>query len=218
MSATASSLPVIESFPVGPLQCNCTILGDPLTKQALVIDPGGDADQILARLKTLDLTVTRIVHTHAHFDHFMASGELKAATQASLGLHPDDRPLWDALEQQCSMFDLPCEAVPPPDSDLSHEEPLEVGPFQGEVLHTPGHTPGSVCFHFPTIKLLCSGDTLFKGSIGRTDLWGGDYATIERSIKTRLYTLDEDLVVIPGHGPKTLLGQEMRHNMFIRCE
>lgn len=209
---------IVKTFPVGPLQCNCTILGDPDTGKAIVVDPGGDAEKILETLKTLGLhEVVNIIHTHAHFDHFLASGQLQEATQAPISLHPDDKPLWEHLDKQCAIYGIPYQPVPLPDRWLNHEENLVVGAFQGKALHTPGHSPGSMSFLFDAQKVLIAGDTLFKGSIGRTDLWGGDYETIERSIRERLYTLDEELQVIPGHGPLTLLGDEMRSNSYIRA-
>ena len=217
MPETETPQPLIETFPVGPLQCNCTILGDPITRQALVIDPGGDADLILERLQHHDLTVTRILHTHAHLDHFLASGRMKEATGAELALHPDDKLLWDQLEDQCRMFGVPYEPTPPPDQWLEHEEEITVADLCGCALHTPGHTPGSTCFLFEESKFLAAGDTLFRGSIGRTDLPGGDYQAIERSIREQLYTLDEETTVVTGHGPPTTIGAEMRTNAFIRA-
>ncbi len=167
-----------ETFPVGPLQCNCTIIGDPLTRKAIVVDPGGDHELILQRLDRLGLQVVSIIHTHAHLDHFLASGEMKKRTGASLHLHKDDQFLWDNLEMQCQLF--------------------------------------GVSFWFPRAKLLIAGDTLFRRGIGRTDLWGGDSAAIQRSIRQRLYSLDEDATVVAGHGPDTTLGEEMRENPFVR--
>jgi len=207
---------ILRSFSVPPLGCNCSILGDPVTKQALVVDPGGDAERILEDLRGLGLTVSRIVHTHAHFDHFLASGEMQKATGAPLCLHRDDRELWENLELQCRVFGVPYVPVPPPNEWLNDEEPLSLGDIQGIALHTPGHTPGSMCYHFPVAKLLLAGDTLFHGSIGRTDLWGGDAQAIERSIKQRLYALDETTRVITGHGQETTIGFEMRFNAFVR--
>ena len=152
---------ILRSFSVPPLGCNCSILGDPVTKQALVVDPGGDAERILEDLRGLGLTVSRIVHTHAHFDHFLASGEMQKATGAPLCLHRDDRELWENLELQCRIFGVPYVPVPPPNEWLNDEEPLSLGDIQGIALHTPGHTPGSMCYHFPVAKLLLAGDTLF---------------------------------------------------------
>lgn len=207
---------IFRSFPVPPLACNCSIIGDAGTRQAVVIDPGGDHERILKDLQNLGLTVSAIVHTHAHFDHFLASGEIHKATGAPLCLHKADKPLWDNLELQCRVFGVPYTPVPPPSQWLEDGEGLPVGTVRGRVLHTPGHTPGSLCFYFEEDKLLLAGDTLFQGSIGRTDLWGGDASAIERSIKRRLYTLDEGTRVITGHGPETSIGAEMRHNAFVR--
>ena len=207
---------ILRSFPVPPLGCNCSIIGDSLSKKAIVVDPGGDHEGILATLRDLDLTVSLIIHTHAHFDHFLASGEMHKATGAPLCLHRADQPLWENLELQCQLFDVPYIPVPPPNQWLGDGETLSVGNLAAIATHTPGHTPGSMCFHLESEKLLLAGDTLFQGSIGRTDLWGGDAAAIERSIKKRLYTLDEATRVITGHGPETTIGYELRHNQFVR--
>lgn len=212
---TAPTTLIRETFPVGPLQCNCTLIGDPLTKKAIVVDPGGDPDKILARLQAHGLTLVSIIHTHAHFDHFLASGKLKELTGATLHLHKDDQVLWDNLEMQCQMFGVPYTPVPSPDRWLGDDEALACG--CGVALHTPGHTPGSMSFWFADAKLLVAGDTLFRRGIGRTDLWGGDQRAIVRSIKERLYRLDEDAIVVTGHGPDTRLGDEMRENPFVRA-
>ena len=207
---------IVETLPVGHMKCNCTILGDPVSRKAIVVDPGGDAEMLIERLLELDLQVERIIHTHAHLDHFLASGKMKEATGAKLALHRDDLFLWNMLEDQCRMFGIPFEKPPPPDQWLEHEEEIEVKGVQLKALHTPGHTPGSMCFLFEKQKLLIAGDTLFQGSIGRTDLWGGDYQKIEESIREKLYTLDEDISVITGHGESTSIGHEMRSNSFVR--
>ena len=215
MTMTNAAALIRETFPVGPLQCNCTIIGDPVSKTALVIDPGGDHQMILDRLDALGLKVVSIIHTHAHLDHFLASGEMKKATGATLHLHKEDQFLWDNLEMQCKLFGVPYVPVPAPDHWLRDDEALACG--CGVALHTPGHTPGSMSFWFPQDKLLIAGDTLFRRGIGRTDLWGGDYRQIERSIRERLYRLDEEALVVTGHGADTTLGDEMRSNPFIRA-
>jgi|TARA_Y100001947_G_scaffold69549_1_gene58546 glyoxylase-like metal-dependent hydrolase (beta-lactamase superfamily II) len=207
---------IVETIPVGPLQCNCTILGDLVSRKAIVVDPGGDAEILLERLVELNLQVERIIHTHAHLDHFLASGKMKEATGAKLALHREDLFLWDMLEDQCRMFGIPFEPPPPPDQWLENEEEIDLNDLQGKALHTPGHTPGSMCFLFESQKLLIAGDTLFQGSIGRTDLWGGDFKKIEKSIQEKLYTLDEETSVITGHGESTSIGHEMRANSFVR--
>ena len=190
MSKTSSSENrsyIVKTFPVGPIQCNCSIIGDPVTKKALVVDPGGDADKIIALLKELDLKVVAIIHTHAHLDHILAAGEIKKATGAPIYLHEEDRFLWDMLDQQCAMFGIPYSPIPDPDHYLADDQDL--GCCGGVAIHTPGHTPGSTSFWFEESKTLIAGDTLFKGSIGRTDLWGGDFDTIAKSIKERIYSL-----------------------------
>ena len=208
---------IVETIPVGPLQCNCTILGDLVSRKAIVVDPGGDAEILLERLVELNLQVERIIHTHAHLDHFLASGKMKEATGAKLALHREDLFLWDMLEDQCRMFGIPFEPPPPPDQWLENEEEIDLNDLQGKALHTPGHTPGSMCFLFENQKLLIAGDTLFQGSIGRTDLWGGDFKKIEKSIQEKIYTLDEETSVITGHGESTSIGHEMRVNSIVRA-
>ena len=211
---TSSTRMIRQTFPVGPLQCNCTIVGDPVTRKAFVVDPGGDAQMILARLQALDLQLVALVHTHAHLDHIMASGELKELTGAEIYLHEDDKSLWDNLEMQCRTFGVPYTPVPAPDHWIEHGQELPC--CNGVAVHTPGHSPGSTCFWFADEQILIAGDTLFRRSIGRTDLWGGDHQQIEQSIRQRLYVLDEDAVVVTGHGPETTIGEEIRENSIVR--
>lgn len=206
-----------KTFSVPPLGCNCSIIGDPATKQAIVVDPGGAHEQILREVQKLGLKVTHILHTHAHFDHFLASGEMKKATGATICLHQDDLGLWNNLELQCRMFGVTYSPVPLPDYWLKDEEKLSAGQISVTALHTPGHTPGSMSFHVPGDNLVLAGDTLFRGSIGRTDLWGGDFDAIERSIRERLYTLEDATIVVTGHGPETEIGQEKETNQFFRA-
>ena len=167
------------------------------------------------RLKARGLTVRAVWHTHAHFDHFLASGMIKDATGAPLWLHPADLALWEMLEVQCQMFQVPFVPAPPPDMWLQDEDDVKVGDFSGSVIHTPGHTPGSASFYFEGQGLVFSGDTLFRGGIGRTDLWGGDSQAIERSIRDRLYCLKEETVIVPGHGQESSIGWEREYNMFV---
>ena len=206
-----------KTLSVPPLGCNCSIIGDPVSKQAIVVDPGGAPERILREVRELGLTVTKILHTHAHFDHFLASGEMKKATGAVLCLHQDDLELWDMLDVQCRAFGVPYTAVPPPDHWILDEEKVSVGQVTAIALHTPGHTPGSMSFHLPADGIVLAGDTLFRGSIGRTDLWGGDFDAIERSIRDRLYTLDDSTLVVTGHGPETEIGWEKESNQFVRA-
>ena len=205
---------IIRTFPVGPLQCNCSVIGDSVSGRALVIDPGGDADQILALLKELNLTVVAIIHTHAHLDHILAAGEIKKATGAPILLHEKDQFLWDMVEQQCAMFGVPSVSLPNPDHYLHDDQALDC--CGGVAIHTPGHTPGSISFWFEQYKTLIAGDTLFLGSIGRTDLPGGNFDQIVTSIKERIYSLDDEAVVVTGHGPNTTIGNEKVTNGFVR--
>jgi hydroxyacylglutathione hydrolase len=205
-----------KTFSVPPLGCNCSILGDPVTKQAIVVDPGGAPERILHEVRKLGLVVSHVFHTHAHFDHFLASGAIKQATGAALCLHQDDLDLWKNLDMQCRMFGVAAQPVPMPDYWLQDDEKVRIGQLTLTALHTPGHTPGSMSFHVPDERLVLAGDTLFRGSIGRTDLWGGDFDAIERSIRERLYSLDDATIVVTGHGPETEIGYEKESNQFIR--
>jgi glyoxylase-like metal-dependent hydrolase (beta-lactamase superfamily II) len=205
---------IIRTFPVGPLQCNCSIIGDRLSSKALVVDPGGDAEQILGLLNELNLTVVGIIHTHAHLDHILASGVITEATGAPIYLHEGDKFLWDMVGQQCVMFGVPPVTLPEPDHFMEDDQALNC--CGGVAIHTPGHTPGSISFWFEEYKTLIAGDTLFQGSIGRTDLPGGNFDQIITSIKERIYTLDDDAIVVTGHGPNTAIGSEKTGNSFVR--
>jgi glyoxylase-like metal-dependent hydrolase (beta-lactamase superfamily II) len=203
---------IFESFPVGPLQCNCAIIGDPVTKKCLIVDPGGDPDRIMAVVEANGLTVTGIIHTHAHLDHILASAEIRQRTGAPLLLHQGDKFLWNSLEEQCAKFGLEYTDTPDPDSWLKDEELLDC--CGGVAIHTPGHTPGSISFWFEDHELLVAGDTLFQMGIGRTDLPGGSFNEIEKSITERLFKLADDALVITGHGPATSLAFEKQANPF----
>ena len=206
---------ILECFPVGPFQCNCTILGDEETREAIVVDPGGEPDRILAALARHALRATAILHTHAHLDHLGATQAVKDATGAPVLLHGADLFLYENVEMQARMLGLPPVAVPPLDAHLAHEQEIRFGGCPTLCLHTPGHTPGSVSFLLPDQGLLLSGDTLFLGSIGRTDLPGGSFEEIIESIHGRLLPLPDETRVIPGHGPATSIGQEKRINPFL---
>jgi hydroxyacylglutathione hydrolase len=210
-----SGPPAIETFPVGPLQCNCAILADEHTREALVIDPGDEAGRILRALATGGWNAVALLHTHAHFDHIGGSRGVKEGTGAPIRLHPDDRPLYDALPRQAELFGLRAETPLPPDAPLADGEIIRFGSHQVSALHTPGHTPGSTCFLLggPS-PVLFSGDTLFRRSIGRTDLWGGDTAAILASIRGKLFALPGDVPVVCGHGEGTTIGEEKRSNPF----
>lgn len=211
---------IVETFPVGLLQCNCTLLGCEETKHAIVIDPGDEPESILAALRRHDLRLQTILHTHAHLDHVGATQALAEATGARIFLHDGDQFLYDQVELQARLFGFPVPRILPVDHHVGDGEEILWGRQSGEVFHTPGHTPGSLCLHVPefgdgTPRVL-AGDTLFLGSIGRTDLWGGDMDAILRSIRERLLVLPDETIVIPGHGPETTIGHERRTNPFLQ--
>jgi glyoxylase-like metal-dependent hydrolase (beta-lactamase superfamily II) len=211
-----------ESFPVGLLGCNCSIVADPDSHQALVVDPGDQAPDILAALQRLGVQAVRLVHTHAHFDHLLATGAVAAATGAEVLIHAGDRWLYDNVELQARFFGLPLPSPaplpPPPTRELAGDEVLPFGNREARVLHTPGHTPGSLCFFVERsgeTPVLFAGDTLFRRSVGRTDLWGGSFEQLSASIRDRLFTLPDDTLVIPGHGPPTTIGAEREGNPHV---
>jgi hydroxyacylglutathione hydrolase len=212
---------VRQTFQVGALGCNCTIVSCPETREALVIDPGDEAPEILAALARDGLRAVKIVHTHAHFDHVMATGEVATKTGADVLLHHDDRWLYDNAVMQTQMFGLarPGDRAPPaPTLELRGDEAIAFGRHEVRAIHTPGHTRGSICLYFEEsgeAPLLFSGDTLFKGSIGRTDLWGGSLPDIQHSIRDRLLTLADATRVVPGHGAETTVGAEREDNPFV---
>jgi hydroxyacylglutathione hydrolase len=210
---------IIEHFPVAPLGCNCTILGDEARGEAIVVDPGGEHERILGRLAELGLRCVAIVHTHTHFDHVGATGEVQQATDAPTMLHEQDLFLYQGVQMQLDTFGIPLRAPEPVEIDrfLRDGDTVVAGAVEAGVLHTPGHTPGSLCLTVSGSRpVLIAGDTLFRGSIGRTDLWGGDKHAILASIKKKLLTLPEDTLVITGHGAVTTIGDERRHNPYLR--
>jgi len=206
-----------ETMVVGPLQCNCSLLACARTKQAVIIDPGDEGERIYQRVQELGLEIKYILHTHAHFDHIGGTGIIRSKTEAPCCLHRDDEVLYQQLPMQGQMFGMKFEAAPAIEKYLEDGDSLRFGDVEFEVIHTPGHSPGSVCFQVVagTEKKLFSGDTLFQTSIGRTDLWGGNFAQIIQSIKDRILVLDDDLVVFPGHGPTTKVGIEKARNPFL---
>ena len=205
-----------ETLVVGAFQCNCHILADEKTKEAVVIDPGDKAREILAALKTLGVNVKYLLHMHAHLDHVMGTRAVHEKTDGKILLHPADAPLYAMLSKQASMFGFDAEDPHAVDGPLADGQRVEFGRHALDVLHTPGHTPGSCCFRLDGgRRLLFSGDTLFARSIGRTDLWGGDFDAEIASIRAKILTLDDDTVVYPGHGAETRVGEERRKNPFL---
>ncbi len=206
---------ILETIPVGPLQCNCTILGDEISHEAIVVDPGDEVYRILARLAIHSLTVKHIVITHAHIDHIAGAHRLKRITGAPILYNEHDLPLVKMMDIQAGWLGVPTPTVPQPDDTLDDGKLIWVSGISGSILHTPGHTEGSVCFHLPAQNLLLAGDTLFAGSVGRTDLPGGDTQKLLKSIYERILTLPDEVTVIPGHGPATTVGQERDSNPFL---
>lgn len=209
---------VLETFPVGPLQCNCTLLGDEQAREAIVIDPGDEVSRIHRRLNELGLTLKQILITHAHIDHVGGALKLKQLTGAPIFLNENDLPLLQMMGVQAAWLGMATPETAPPDGVLADGQTVGLERYSAKVLYTPGHTQGSICLHFVPLKLLVAGDTLFAGSIGRTDLPGGNYDQIIDSIHARLMVLPDDTRVLPGHGPVTTIGEERRSNPFLRRE
>ena len=205
-----------EILPVGMLQCNCSIFGDEQTREAIVIDPGDDVSRILELLAQHELKVKAIVITHAHIDHIGGAQELKRITQAPVYMNLNDASLQAMLATQAAWLGMPTPESVKIDAPLNDGAILQLGQAEFHVLHTPGHTQGSISLWIPSERKLVAGDTLFLGSIGRTDLPGGDGRQILRSIHQKLLPLPEETTVIPGHGDITTIGQEKQFNPFLQ--
>jgi glyoxylase-like metal-dependent hydrolase (beta-lactamase superfamily II) len=203
----------LETFPVGPISANCVLVWDPEKGTGVVVDPGEEAGRIRKRIETLGFKVTAVLQTHAHFDHLGAAKALQDLWKCPVYLHPGDLYLVETLDMQTGLFGM--QPVPAP----SVTE-LIPGAVQHElrVLHTPGHTPGSCCFHGTSDQgpFVLAGDTLFQGGVGRTDLWGGHWDQLQASIQRELYSLEDRTLVIPGHGSMTTIGEEAVHNPFVK--
>jgi hydroxyacylglutathione hydrolase len=207
---------ILETFPVGPLHCNCTILGDEVTHEAMVVDPGDNIPEILSRLRKHGLTLRQIVVTHAHIDHVGGAAQLRKLTGAPVLMNQQDLALLGMMEMQAGWLGVPTPEVAPPDASAEDGLAIGLAALPAEVIHTPGHTPGSICLLFPAQHLLLAGDTLFAGSIGRTDLPGGDGHQILRSLRDRLLVLPDATRVVPGHGLETTIGEERHSNPFLQ--
>lgn len=217
-SSMQSKAPLIhEVLPVGMLGCNCSILGDPVTREAMVIDPGDDIEEIVAILNRHRLTVKMIVITHAHIDHIGGAGKLRALTGAPVYMNDNDKFLADHLSTQAAWLGMETPENPGIDTPAREGDILRAGSIEAHVLHTPGHTPGSISLYLPAEHKLIAGDTLFKGSVGRTDLPGGDSGKIASSIRTKLYALPDATIVYPGHGDLTDIATEKKSNPFVRA-
>ncbi len=204
-----------EILPVGMLQCNCSIFGDEQTKEAIVIDPGDNIDEILVILARHRLKLKAIVITHAHIDHIGGAAKLKKATGAPVHMNQKDQPLYDQMEMQANWLGMQPPSTTEVDANVRDGDSLSLGATEFHVLATPGHTQGSISVWIPAEKKLIAGDTLFRDSIGRTDLPGGDSRQLLHSIHDKLLTLPDDVVVVPGHGANTTIGRERTQNPFL---
>jgi glyoxylase-like metal-dependent hydrolase (beta-lactamase superfamily II) len=205
-----------EILPVGPLQCNCSIVGDETTREAIVIDPGDEIDDILALIKKHNLQVKQIVITHAHIDHVGGAMKLRAATSAPILLNQNDYALLKMLDVQAAWLGMKSPGRVEIDQSVGHSDIVKAGSLEGQVIHTPGHTEGSICIYFPLERKLIAGDTLFAGSIGRTDLPGGSFEKIMGSLHNQVLALPDETLVVPGHGPNTTIGEERETNPFLQ--
>jgi len=206
---------ILKKLAVGPIMANCYIIGDESSKKGAVIDPGEEAHRILETIEGLGLDIRYILATHGHFDHTGGCAALKRELGAEFLIHRDDLTFIEDGRNAARRWGFDIEQPPAPDRFMADGERIEIGDISLEILHTPGHSPGSVCFFRE--GMVFAGDTLFRGSIGRTDLRMGSFGDLERSIKTRLYNLPDDTVVYTGHGPDTVIGAEKRHNAFVKA-
>ena len=205
-----------EILPVGPLQCNCSIIADETSREAMVIDPGDDVADILAIIEKHKLKVKQIVVTHAHIDHVGGAMKLRPATGAPILLNQKDYTLLKMLDLQADWIGMQSPGKVEIDQSLGENDTVQAGSLLANVMHTPGHTEGSICLYFPAEKKLIAGDTLFAGSIGRTGLPGGSFDKIMRSLHDKVLALPDETAVVPGHGPLTTIGDEREGNPFLK--
>ncbi len=208
---------MLECLTVGPLQENCYLLADPATQEAVLIDPGDEAARLLEALDERGLALRAVWLTHAHFDHVGAVADVLARYPAPLYLHPAAAPLLAHAGASAARWGIPLKQPPTDFLPLSDEQTLALGGLQARCLFTPGHAPGHIAFYLPEEEVVIAGDALFQGSIGRTDLPGGNHAQLLESVRTKLLTLPPQTKVYPGHGPATTIGEEARTNPFLRA-
>jgi hydroxyacylglutathione hydrolase len=206
---------IVATLPVGMIQTNCYVVGCEETKAGAIVDPGGHPQRILAEVARLGLTIEYVLNTHAHFDHTEANGPIVEATGATLALHPQDLPLLKA-SGGAALFGVRADPSPLPGLELRDGDELAVGTLRFQVLHTPGHTPGHVCFYEAAQGVLFDGDVLFRRGVGRTDLDGGSWPQLMDSIGRVLFALPDETVVYSGHGPATTIGEEKQLNPWLR--
>ena len=204
-----------QILPVGALRCNCSIFGDEATHEAIVVDPGADVTEIESILEKFELKVKAIVITHAHFDHIGGAAKLRASTGAPVWMSASDEVTAMTLPVQAALFGVAMVTNPGIDRQAKEGDTLTMGPTRFQVLDTPGHTPGSISLFLPAEGKLIAGDTLFRESVGRTDLPGGNSKKIVQSITSKLFTLPDETVVVPGHGPNTTIAHEKQFNPFV---
>lgn len=205
-----------EILPVGPLQCNCSVIGDEASREAMVIDPGDDVEAVLAIIRKHNLAVKQIVVTHAHIDHVGGASKLRKLTGAPILLNQNDYDLLKMIDVQASWIGMASPGKIEIDQSIAQADQVRAGALTAEVIHTPGHTQGSVCLYFPAQQKLIAGDTLFAGSIGRTDLPGGSFEKIISSLHEKILALPDETIVVPGHGPQTTIGAERESNPFLK--
>ena len=205
---------ICEIVVVGPLAVNCIILGCEETREGVVVDAGGDAGQIIATVERLRLNISQVINTHGHFDHVGANQQVVARFNARLLIHEADVPMLERAAVVAKSYGIRGENSPQPDEFLCDGKEISFGECRMKVLHTPGHTQGGCCLYLEAEKTVITGDTLFADSIGRTDLPGGSHEQLLASIKSRLFTLPDDVIAYPGHGPETTIGHERQYNPY----